>query len=175
MSKKLKIILAVICIVLMMLTVALFLVVKGLQPDIPKPKSDVPITYKIGWWNHQKGLAVQSLTTEKVYSSLNLMNSKAVIQYHIKGNLTHKKGWKPYIKSVFLSERWLKNPENFNGNTAEILIKPIVGIKKDELYNGEVVSFIKVQDYLHSGGWGTNTYIVSAQNKKSVITLQQRK
>lgn len=153
-----------------------FLVAKGLQPEIPKPKSDVPITYKIGWWNYQKGLAVQSLTTEKIYASLNLMNAKAVIQYNIKGKLTHEKGWRPYIKSVFLSERWLKNPENFNGNTAEILIKPIVGIKKDELYNGKVVSFdIKVQDYLHSGGWGTNTYIIKAQNQQSVITLQQRK
>ncbi|WP_444942371.1 hypothetical protein ACJJI3_10375 [Microbulbifer sp. ZKSA004] len=176
MSRKLKITIIIACVVAALLAATYWFLIKTLEPKIPEPKSDVPITYKIGWWGYQDDLVIDVLETKEIYSNLYLFNSKAVIEYRLKGTIKNKPMWKPYIKSVFLSERWLGNPENFKGNAGEVILTPVVGVKEDQAYTGERVSFdLKVQDYLQAGGWGTNTYLVKAQDKEQKIVLQQSK
>jgi hypothetical protein len=51
-----------------------------------------------------------------------------------------------------------------------------VGVKQDDNYNEEKIQFtVKVQDYLHSGGWGKNTYYITSQKEKKILELQQLK
>ncbi len=144
---------------------------------LPKPKSDVPIEYKVGWWASQAGLSVNTLETNVLYDQLNLFNNTAVVEYKITGTVTNKPRWKPYIKKVHISEQRHQISENaLIPTTATIIVTPIVGTKKDDSYNGETITFnVKVQDYLQSGGWGMNKYTVRSQNKKNLLELEQRK
>jgi hypothetical protein len=67
-------------------------------------------------------------------------------------------------------------PDSSGGNIGDILVTPIVGVKKDSFYNGEVVTFqVAVQDYLASGGWGLNQYSVTSGKVTDKIELRQRK
>ena len=176
MSKSVKITLIIISILILITGVAYFVLVQSLEPDIPKPHSDVKVEYKIGWWAYQEALNVKDLNTEILYDRLNLFNSKALVQYTVSGSLMYKKGWRPYIKSAFISERWVSQPENFKGNYADIRVIPIVGVNEDDNYSGEILEFkINIQDYLNSGGWGKNTYKISSQSHEAIIELQQSK
>jgi len=90
--------------------------------------------------------------------------------------MKYKNGWRPYIKSAFISERWISQPGNFKDNCADIQIIPIIGVKQDDKYTGELLEFkINIQDYLNTGGWGKNTYRISAQSHEDTIELQQNK
>ena len=176
MSKKVKIILGVICSIALSAIIGLLILASYLSPDIPKPRSDVPITYKIGWNHHPDTFIIESIKAEVLYPHLTLTNSKALIEYTVKGSMSYKRQWRPQINSVFLSERWINQPRNFDGNLGEVHIIPQVKAKSDDTYNGELISFsVNVQDYLNSGGWGENTYHIRSMGKEDIIVLQQRK
>ncbi len=176
MSKKVKIILGIICSLALLAIVGLLILSSYISPDIPSPKSDVPITYKIGWGNNGEEFIIESIKAEVLYPHLTLTNSKALVEYTVKGSFSYKGSWKPYVKSVHVSERWIAEPQNFEDNFGEIEIVPLVGVKSDDNYDGEQISFsVTVQDYLYTGGWGTNTYTVRSQDKVDTIILHQRK
>jgi len=56
-----------------------FLFYNGTHP--PKPKSDVPITYKIGCCPYQETITVSDLRVKVVSNLLGLFNSRAVLEY----------------------------------------------------------------------------------------------
>lgn len=176
MKKPIKITLYIIGVIGFLVAAVYFILIETVEPDLPNPKSDVPIEYKIGWWSNQKGLSVQTLETNVIFDQLNLFNSTALVEYRIQGTITNTQKWRPYIRAVHLSERWVSTPENFKIPTATIVLTPIVASKSDESYNGETIKFnIKIQDYLKSGGWGNNQYFVTSQTQESKIELHQRK
>ena len=176
MSKPIKIALISLCALIFAAAIAFYILVKSVEPNIPEPISDVPIEYKIGWWSAQKGLVIEKIETEVLFKGLNLFNSKALVEYTISGHITYSNGWKPHIKSVYLSERWLPPSEDVKIPTGDIQIIPIVASNKDENYMGEKVNFsIKIQDYLNTGGWGNNVYKVTSLSQENVIELKQRK
>ena len=176
MSKTIKIVLIVLVILACSAGIFFWVLIKSVEPEIPEPISDVPVTYKIGWWSYQNQIKVESLQTELIYEKLNLFNSKAVIQYTIDGSISYKNGWRPYIKSVFISERWSAPPVNFEGNLADISVMPIVGVERDDEYKGEEIRYsINVQDYLSSGGWGMNRYKIQSQLEEALIEIRQGK
>lgn len=176
MSKTIKIALIVLVLLACSAGIAFWVLIKSVEPEIPEPVSDVPVTYKIGWWSYQEQLKVDSLQTKLIYEKLNLFNSKAVIQYSIEGTISYKNGWRPYIKSVFISERWSRPPANFNGNLADISVIPIIGVESDDDYKGDEIPYsVNVQDYLSSGGWGMNKYIIKSQLQESIVEIRQRK
>ncbi len=146
-----------------------------LTPKIPKPKSDVPIEYKIDWWAYQEAVSLASLEATVIFDGLNLFNGTAVVEYRLKGTVSNNNNWRPYIRAVNISERW----EGMNESSARIgsiVITPIVAVKNDEGYAGESIDFdIKIQDYLESGGWGVNIYKIRSINKEATIELVQRK
>ena len=146
-----------------------------LSPKIPKPVSDVPIEYKIDWWAYQERLTLKELKTKVVFDGLNLFNGTSVVEYNLTGSVSYKNNWRPYIKSVHISERWEPTNENSN-RVATIAITPIVAVERDESYTGTAIEFdLSIQDYLKSGGWGVNLYKVSSMNRKAEIKLVQRK
>lgn len=144
---------------------------------LPKLRSDVPIEHKIGWYSSsQNGLSVRNLEAQIVFDKLNLFNSTAVVEYRMEGTLTNRPQRRPYIKSVHISERWESPLDGSQPPTATVIVTPIVTTKTDESYKGEVIRFnIKVQDYLKSGGWGLNQYLISSQTQEARVELYQRK
>jgi hypothetical protein len=172
MSKIIAIILIVAGSLILVAGFFFFISKKTLMAGMPKPVSDVKIVYKIGWWAYQDALRVEKLETKIIYGKLNLFNSRTLVEYGISGKLQYRKGWKPYIMSVFISERWMASP----GNRGEVRLVPVVGVKKDKNYNEEKVEFsVKVQDFLHSGGWGKNIYHITCQKEKKIIEVEQLK
>ncbi len=144
--------------------------------NLPKPKSDVPIEYKIGWWAYQGGLSVETIETNTIYDQLNLFNNTAIVEYKLTGTISYKPRWKPYIKKVHISEYRESPQSNPQPPTATIIITPIVGTQSDDSYNGETITFnVKIQDYLQSGNWGINQYLIRSQNQTSELELKQRK
>ena len=147
----------------------------AVTPKIPSPKSDVPIEYKIAWWAYQEAVLLDSLDAKVTFDGLNLFNGTAVVEYRLKGNVSYKSSWRPYIKAVNISERWEGVNEN-SDRLGSIVVTPIVAVENDEGYSGESIDFdIVVQDYLDSGGWGANIYQIQSLNKKVEIELVQRK
>jgi len=177
MSKSLKILVIITCVVFVILLALLAVYFILLKTRIPKPKSDVEVVYKIGWNGYAGTVAVTSLETEVLYDSLTLFNTKALVQYTITGTVTNKAGWRPYIQAVHLSERWVPSSDSPDRNMAgDIQVLPIAGVEKDESYQGETLKFsVKVQDYLTTGGWGENIYHVSSFDWKDRIVLFQKK
>jgi hypothetical protein len=176
MPKIVLTILIVAGILIFIMGISFFFLKKILGFGPPKPKSDVKIVYKIAWWAYQKCLTVDKLETKVLNNKLNLFNSRALVEYSISGNLKYRKGWKPFIKSVFISERWMPPRQNSPGYRGDIQLIPLVGVKQDDNYNEEKTQFtVKVQDYLHSGGWGKNIYYITSQKEKKILELQQLK
>lgn len=151
----------------------IFLIYKGSHP--PKPKSDVPIIYKIGAWPYQETLTVTDLKGRIISKKLNIFNGTAVVEYEISGHLKYKKPWKPFIKEVNVNEQWVEvtGKERVRG---VINITPIVAVKNADNYNGEELPFtVKVQDYLNTGNWGSNMYTIRSFDKMAEIELFQNK
>lgn len=146
-----------------------------LSPKIPNPKSDVPIEHKIDWWAYQEALTLDSFETKVIYDGLNLFNGTSVVEYNIRGSISYKNNWRPYIRSVHISERW-EGINRSNKRVGTIVVTPIIAVKNDELYTGEPIEFdLSVQDYLYSGGWGVNLYKVCSMDKQAEIELIHRK
>lgn len=181
-SKNLKKTLIILCFALFSILIvicAFFAYVIIYNIDIntaPKPTSDVPIEYKIKELSYNEALDVTELKASFVFDRINILSFKAVVQYEIKGTFAYKKGWRPYIRAVHISERWKTLPKNFEQKIGDIVLTPIVSVSEDKTYEGERLDFtVKIQDYLYSGGWGETLYIVRSQDKKSEITLNQIK
>ena len=132
----------------------LFLYSLSTEPRNPK----VEITHSIGWWSKQEALNVDTFEIKIIDSKLNLFNSKSLINYRIKGNLSYKKGWRPYIKEIHLSERFLnQSNDSINNPDAMIEITPVISAKDDESYNGEKIEFdITNEKKMNSFHWGNN-------------------
>ena len=143
----------------------------------PSPKSDVPLTYSLGWWGDQEHLSVTSLKCEIVESKLNLFNNKSLFRYTISGFLANLNGhFKPYISKVHISERYVRYEKEKYIYEGEITLTPVVSTKSDDSYKGQSINFsIKVEEVIESAGWGKNVYVIRCGNLVDSIFTQQRK
>jgi hypothetical protein len=145
-----------------------------------KARTQVPITYRLGWWTDQGELHVDSFIVAVVDSKLSLFNSKSLISYRIKGHLDYKGSWKPYIKEVHMSERFLRvdtlNNADLNKPGSEILITPVVFTKQDNTANGGSIPFDFTNEYtVTSYHWGVNRVKVKCGQMEETIELFQKK
>ncbi len=149
----------------------------SLSTEPRNPKVEVIETHTIGWWSKQEALSIDTFEANIVDSKLNLFNSKSLISYRIKGNLKYKKGWRPYIKEIHLSERFLTNTtDSINNPDAMIEITPVIGAKDDESYNGEKIEFdITNEKKMNSFHWGNNRVRFKCLESINDIVLSQRK
>jgi len=150
------------------------------------PKNQIETTHNIGWWAYQDNIKVDSFSVTLIESKLNLFNSESLIGYKIKGNLTGKAKWKPFVKTVHLSERFLRNYNRelhpyLDNDTCQIPeaiieITPVVGIKEIQSYNGESIPFeFKNELKIQSFHWGNNWLRLQCGSLKTDIILHQRK
>ena len=145
-----------------------------LSNETKKTKTEIPITYNIGWWSYQSGLIINDLDVKIVESNLNLFSSKSLISYKIKGHIKFDGKWKPYIKEVHISERLNKKDPNLFYRTIELT--PIVGVKKNKKLNGSKVSFEFTNEHIiTSTNWGLNKLKIVCENKEKVIDFFQGK
>jgi len=142
---------------------------------VPRPRSDADFTYKIGWWPYQNDLRVKSFTTEIVNSHLYILNSTSLIRMHIGGEIKGPKQWRPQINKVHISEQVLHGG-NFTNSLAEIHITPIIDVKQDKNYQGEIIKFrINQELHIKSMGWGSNTYRIICGSYTNELDLLQMK
>ena len=135
----------------------------------------MPFTYQIGWWPYQEHLEITALDTKVIDSRLTLFNAKSLISITIQGKMKNVNGWKPYVDLVHISEDVIKGG-NFANSEAEIKITPIIKVKEDKSYIGELLEFKLNQELiLNSMGWGKNTYLIISQNYKKTVEVHQRK
>ena len=181
MRKKIsKIILAIVIIVAIIL-----LVFPNIPNDIsliflsgpPSPKSDVPITYTLGWWNNQNDLIVTGLETSIIQSKLSLFNNKSLVRYKISGKLFHQNGrWKPYISEVHLSEKYNLYDFNLRKYEGEITAIPIIKLQDDDSYSGDTLNFkINIEEIIESAGWGKCVYLIKCSNITDTLIIHQYK
>ena len=168
--------------ILVILTLAYYfllpkLLLYSLSTEPRNPKVEITETHSIGWWSKQEALSVDTFEVKIIDSKLNLFNSKSLINYRIKGNLSYKKGWRPYIKEIHLSERFLTHSnDSINNPDAIIEITPVVGAEDDESYNGEKIGFdITNEKKMNSFHWGNNRIRFKCLQEINDIMLSQRK
>ena len=148
----------------------------GCGPHIRSPRSDVPFTYRIGWWPYQENLQINNIAINILDSRLNLFNSKSLVQISITGHMKNKNGWKPYIEEVHISENVIEQASTNFGSEGEIKITPIIATKKDKSYNGESLPFSITQELIiNSMNWGKNLLHVYCGNIKETFSLSQSK
>jgi hypothetical protein len=157
-----------------------------LSAEPRNPNLEISETSEIGWWASQEALKVDSFTVEFVESKLNLFNSKSLIKYTVKGTLTNKGHWKPSIKNIHISQRFLRrynrelHPYLDTDTTkipeAMIEITPVIEVTNDENYNGEELDFEFTNELkLESFHWGNNWVRFQCDDKWKDLTLKQRK
>lgn len=150
------------------------------------PKNEIEVTYEIGWWSYQDELKIDSFQVQTIESKLNLFNSQSLISYTIKGKLIGKKGWKPSVKKIHISERFIRyfdrdlHPylEKDTNNLPEAIIEitPIVGVKENDKYDGDTIQFNFTNELIvHSFHWGNNWIRFQTSEKYKDLILQQRK
>lgn len=149
----------------------------------PSPKSDVPITYSIGWWNNQNQVSITKLEATIVESKLSLFNNKSLFQYSIFGKLCNPKGrWKPQISQAHFSERYIQydfekeDSINRKKYIGEIHITPIVENVEDNSYKGDTLTFsINLQEIVESANWGECMYIIKCSDISDTLVIHQYK
>lgn len=153
------------------------LIFLSLSTEPRSPKVQIPETHLIGWWSKQEALTVDTFEVKIIESRLNLFNSKSLIKYRIKGSLNYDKGWKPFIKEIHLSERFLKNlNDSIDYPDAIIEITPIIAAENDDNYNGERIEFdITNEKTINSFHWGNNKLRFKCLEIINDINLSQRK
>ncbi len=167
----------IILIILGVILLAALFVTKCMKlgPAVRKPESSVPFIYQIGWWPYQEDMEVTSLKIKLLDSRLNLFNGRSLVSLAISGKMRTDKGWRPYIKSVHISEQVIKGG-NFAGCRREIRVTPLVGVREDNNYNGELLPFVITQELiLFSMGWGKNRFTIISQDQNQEIEVIQKK
>jgi hypothetical protein len=146
-----------------------------LHASTRKAKHEVPVTYELGWWSNQNDLHIDSFSVSLLDSNLNMFNSKSLISYTVKGHLTYIGSWKPFIKKVHLSERFLTKDKR-DTTDAEIIITPIVDTKQDNTKNGGTVPFAFTNQLLqNSFHWGSNKILFRCGAFQQMIEVWQKK
>lgn len=156
-----------------------------------KTKKEIPVTYKIGWWANQHLLQIDSFDVTIIKSKLNLMNSRSLLSYTVKGKLKVQGSYMPYIKKIHHSEKMLA--EHPNGSfaparvhdgvvDAEIQLTPIVALKlhkkskKQALQTFEFIPFSLSNEFtVNSLHWGENIFRLVCGSFIVEIVLWQHK
>ena len=156
---------------------ALILLLSGcLGPHVRAPKSDVRFVHSIGWWSYQKDLKINDFRVAILDSRLNLLNSKTLVQIEISGEMKGQGGWHPFIGEVHLSEKVLRQGNFITPSEAEIVVTPIVDVKKDKSYReGSIPFSIKQEIILNSMAWGKNTFTIMCGDMKQSVSVTQDK
>lgn len=139
-----------------------------------RPKKQIETTYEIGWWAYKQGLHIDQFKVDVLDSRLNLFNNKSLVSYTITGTLTAAKTWKPDVYKIHLSERY----SNFGTDSAQAVIEitPVITVKENNKYNGEVIPFHVTNELIiESSGWGTNKLLFKCADREVTIELIQRK
>ena len=150
------------------------------------PKLEISETNEIGWWAYQDALQIDSFSVEFVESKLNLFNSKSLIEYTVKGRLSKNGHWKPSIKNIHVSQRFLRQYDRklhpyIDSDTAKIPeaiieITPVIEVTEDENYKGEAIKFEFTNELkLESFHWGNNWVRFQCADKWQDLILKQRK
>lgn len=176
-------ILACILMILLILLIVSYLVAtrfgkKGvLEHNIRPLKSEVPVTFSIGWWAYQEGLSIDDFQVEIVENRTNLFNSKSIISYQISGNIKYKGIWQPKIAEVHISERL--NRDTADGYSRIIELTPVVIVEKNLNNKGEeekIQPFSFTNEYIiNSLHWGENKIKLVCGEKEQMLALWQRK
>lgn len=148
---------------------------KGILSNAPDlPKMEIPITYNVAWWAHQKDLVIEDFKVTVVENNLHLFNNQALISYTVKGKINYDGHWRPNIKEVHISERI--NKDSTQNVNRIIEITPIVEVKKDTNANDGIEDFeFTNQHIITSGKFGLNRIKIICENKDTIIEIQQRK
>lgn len=121
--------------------------------------------------SHQNLLTIDDFSIEISDSRLNLFNSKSVIAYTIKGRLKAKKGWKPYIEKVHISER-IDTSKRLG---VLIEVTPIVGLENVEEDITEQSFEFTNEHQVTSRFWGENHFSFFCGRFEEEIEVFQRK
>jgi len=150
------------------------------------PKLEISETNEIGWWSYQESIKVDSFQVKFVESKLNLFNSKSLIEYTVKGKLSNDIHWRPSIKKIHISQRFLRRYDRdlhpyLDSDTTKIPeaiieITPVIKVTNDDNYNGEEIEFEFTNELkLESFHWGNNWVRFQCTDKQQDLILKQRK
>lgn len=148
-----------------------------------KPKSDVPVVYKIGWDRGPQDIETKKLDVHLPGGNVRgLLSEPTIAEYQLQGTIRGASKSRPKIGKVHISERWLFLPSQetqmIPGNEpkAEVLLTPVLEWEEDKKYSGEAIEFnITVRDFIATAGWGRNLYTAVAGLHRFNFEISQRK
>lgn len=139
-----------------------------------KAKTQVAVTYKLGWWAKNANLNVESFEVKIIESNLNLFNTTAKVAYTITGTMKANAGWEPYIGSVHVSEHF-ENSDSIK-QVAVVEVTPIMNTKKNKKQAAGVTRFKVTNEHLvNAYQWGTNTFRFVCGDFITELKLDQKK
>ena len=145
-----------------------------------KARTEIPVTYKIGWCFAQEDLQIDSFSVKIVKSKLSIFNNKSLLSYTVKGNLKCRGNDIPFIKEVHVSEKRIYS--NFNYNTpvnnidAEISITPIFSSKERKKNKCDSVIFNFTNEInIESMHWGDNKILFKCGQFETTMILHNIK
>lgn len=130
--------------------------VRKLTQSTMKPRSDVRVVQ-----SYPQDIQIADLTAGIVKADLCVLDDRALVRFRIVGTLQHgQAGWRPFIKEVHISE-YLPQGEEDAGSLSEIVLLPVVGVKRDRHYEGESVPFdVKIEHIVHTFQYLENKYVI---------------
>ena len=139
-----------------------------------KAKTQVPVTYKLGWWAKNSNLKVESFEVKIVESNLNLFNITAKVAYTITGTMNANAGWEPYIGSVHVNERF--DQTDSTKKIAIVTFTPVMNTKKNKNQKGGLTKFTFTNEHLiTSYQWGENKFRFVCGDFMTELKLDQKK
>ena len=114
------------------------------------------ITYEVGWWVYQDGLKITSAKVEKDPKSIgpSWLHHNGEVILTVEGEMTGTKGWVPVVASLHVAQQKPTDAAN-----AKVTITPVIDVKSQSAYRGEVVRFRIVKKLsLPTMDWGPNSY-----------------
>jgi hypothetical protein len=136
-----------------------------------KPRSDVPV---VG--SYPQDIQITDLTIGIVKADLCVFDDRALVRFRIAGTLQHgQHGWRPYIKEVQINEH-LPEGESDTCAPGEIVLTPVVGVKRDRQYAGEPLPFeVKVEHVVQTFQALENRYVIRCGPLERQLVLYRDK
>jgi len=139
-----------------------------------KAKTQVPVTYKLGWWAKNANLKVESFEVKILENALNVENTTAKVAYTITGTMKANAGWEPYVGSVHVSEHYEKTDST--NKVAVLEFTPVMNTKKNKKQAAGNTRFKFTNEHLlNSYQWGINTFRFVCGDFVTELKLDQKK
>lgn len=177
MKTRYKVVLGLLAVLLILVSCYLYLIWPLINAGPRKPKLELPVTYRVGWWPYQSTMHISAFNVTVVESKLSMFNPESLLAYTVKGELEKPSG-RVYseVTEVHVSER-INTDSSLNCDVI-VEITPIVtqtqmsSTDRRSFGNG---FFFTNEILIHSAHSGVNRIMFVCEGRQRIVELTQGK